>query len=78
MNGLPIHGYARRLRRDQTEAEAPLWYRLRDHRPESFRFRRQSPSGNFIVDFCCREQRLVVEVDGGQHLNRGSIRPQPQ
>ncbi len=70
MKESPIHGYARRLGRDQTDAEGRLWYRLREHRLEGFRFRRQFPIGNFIVDFCCREQRLAVEVDGGQHLDR--------
>ena len=54
MKASPIHDYARQLRRDQT-AEARLWYRLRERRLEGFRFRRQFPIGNFIVDFCCRE-----------------------
>ena len=32
------------------------------------RFRRQVPIGPYIVDFACFQQRLVVEIDGGQHL----------
>ena len=40
---------------------------MRERRLGGFRFRRQFPIGNFIVDFCCREQGLVVEVDGSQH-----------
>ena len=70
MKASPIHDYARQLRRGQTDAEARLWYRLRERRLQGFRFRRQFPIGNFIVDFCCREQRLLVEVDGGQHMEQ--------
>jgi len=55
------------LRRDQTDAEAKLWSWLRGGQLDGLRFRRQFPIGDFIVDFCCRERRLIVEVDGGQH-----------
>jgi very-short-patch-repair endonuclease len=65
--GVSIHQLARQLRREQTEAERRLWHLLRQRRLGGFRFRRQFPIGDFIVDFCCREQGLVVEVDGGQH-----------
>ncbi|MBI4488448.1 MAG: endonuclease domain-containing protein [Deltaproteobacteria bacterium] len=58
---------ARRLRRDQTEAEHRLWRRLRARQLCDTKFRRQHPIGPFIVDFCCVEGRLVVELDGGQH-----------
>ncbi|MBI1892556.1 MAG: endonuclease domain-containing protein [Candidatus Rokubacteria bacterium] len=58
---------ARRLRRDQTEAERKLWARLRDRQLNGAKFRRQHPIGSFIVDFCCPERGLVVELDGGQH-----------
>jgi very-short-patch-repair endonuclease len=53
-----------------TDAEAKLWSRLRDGRLSGTKFRRQVPIGNFIVDFCCRNPKLVVEVDGGQHAER--------
>ena len=53
-----------------TEAEANLWSWLRDGRLIGTKFRRQVPIGNFIVDFCCRALKLVVEVDGGQHSER--------
>jgi len=69
-DGASIHQLARQLRREQTDAERRLWHRLRQRRPGGFRFRRQFVIGGFIVDFCCREQWLVVEVDGGQHLER--------
>jgi very-short-patch-repair endonuclease len=63
---LPYHR-ARDLRRNQTDAETKLWYQLRAKRLEAYRFRRQFPIGNFIVDFCCKEHRLVIELDGSQH-----------
>src|SRR5271170_7338305 len=69
MKASPPHETARRLRRDQTDAEQKLWSGLRANRLDGLGFRRQFPIGNFIVDFCCREQRLVVEVDGGQHMD---------
>ncbi len=68
-----IHQLARQLRREQTDAERRLWHTLRLRRLGGFRFRRQFPIGNYIVDFCCREQRLVVEVDGAQHLEQVEV-----
>jgi len=58
---------ARRLRREQPDAELVLWHRLRARRLNGLRFRRQFPIGAFIADFCCKERHLVVELDGGQH-----------
>ena len=62
-----LRRYARRLRRDQTDVERRLWQRLRDRRLCGTRFRRQHPIGTFIVDFCCTEAKLVIELDGSQH-----------
>jgi adenine-specific DNA-methyltransferase len=53
-----------------TDAETRLWSRLRDGRLLGTKFRRQVPIGNFIADFCSREAKLVVELDGGQHVER--------
>lgn len=61
---------AKDLRSRQTEAEQRLWYHLRAHRFMGLKFKRQKPMGRFIVDFVCLEQKLVVEVDGGQHAER--------
>jgi very-short-patch-repair endonuclease len=58
---------ARRLRRDASDAELKLWNKLRSRSICGFKFVRQEPLGPFTVDFVCREQRLVIEVDGGQH-----------
>src|SRR5687767_4607470 len=61
---------ARRLRRDQTDAERTLWFRLRDRRVGGLKFRRQMPLDRYIVDFCCESARLIIELDGGQHVER--------
>ena len=58
---------ARRLRKEATEAERALWESLRGRRLQGLKFLRQYPIGPFIVDFCCRDRRLIVEVDGGIH-----------
>ena len=57
-----------RLRSTQTDAERKLWFYLRNRGLSSAKFRRQRLIGAYIVDFCCLEQKLVVEVDGGQHV----------
>jgi very-short-patch-repair endonuclease len=63
---------ARRLRREQTEAEAKLWEALRGGRLEGWKWRRQVPVGPFIVDLLCVEAALAVEVDGGVHAERAA------
>ncbi len=60
-------GRAHRLRRDETDAERRLWYRLRSRQIDGAKFVRQDPIGPYFVDFVCRERRLIIEVDGGQH-----------
>jgi very-short-patch-repair endonuclease len=58
---------ARLLRQNSTDAEHRLWYRLRSRSINGFKFVRQEPIGPYVVDFICRERRLIVELDGGQH-----------
>ncbi len=65
-----LTGVARRLRRDQTPAEAVLWRHLRAKRRAGFRFRRQQPVGPYVVDFLCSRAALVVEADGETHLGK--------
>ena len=60
----------RQLRHHMPEAEKKLWSALRNRRLEGFKFRRQMCIGPYIADFCCREAKLVVEVDGSQHGDR--------
>ena len=59
--------YARELRKRQTEAESLLWYVLRGRRLCGLKFRRQYPIKQFIADFACLAEKLVVEIDGGYH-----------
>ncbi len=58
---------ARRLRLNQTDAEARLWQRLRHWPLEGTHFRRQVPIGPYVADFACMAARLVIELDGSQH-----------
>lgn len=60
--------YARELRANMTDAERKLWSSLRLRQIGGARFRRQHVIGAYIADFACVEQRLVIELDGGQHL----------
>jgi len=60
-------GFARDLRRGQSDAEAVLWAFLRDRRLLGLKFRRQHPIGPYIADFFCNELNWIVELDGGQH-----------
>ena len=61
---------ARRLRRDQTEAEQKLWSRLRRHQMKGFQFRRQHPIGPFFADFVSLATKLIIEVDGSQYADQ--------
>jgi very-short-patch-repair endonuclease len=59
--------FARQLRRRMTPQEVKVWVKLRELRQAGLHFRRQVPIGRYVVDFACLKQRLVVELDGGQH-----------
>jgi very-short-patch-repair endonuclease len=60
------------MRAQMTEAERKLWQHLSLRQAESYKFRRQLPLGRYIVDFVCLKARLIIEVDGGQHAERGN------
>ena len=62
-------GIAYDLRNSMTEAEKVLWKQLRNRQVKGFRFRRQHPVGEFVVDFFCYEAKLVIELDGEAHDN---------
>ncbi len=64
--------HARELRHGATDAEQLLWQLLRNRRLANAKFRRQHPLGRYIADFYCDEQRLVIELDGGQHSEQES------
>jgi very-short-patch-repair endonuclease len=59
--------FAREQRATLVQAEALIWRAVRDRRCEGAKFRRQATIGDFIVDFVCYEQRLIVEIDGPSH-----------
>ncbi|WP_394692668.1 endonuclease domain-containing protein [Hyphobacterium sp.] len=66
----PNRDRARKLRREQTDAESKLWYLLRARRLAGYKFKRQFPIGPFIADFACLELKLIIEADGGQHADQ--------
>ena len=61
---------ARSFRRALTPAEFALWTRIRGRQLGGFKFVRQEPIDRYYVDFVCRERRLIIELDGGQHSER--------
>ena len=64
----PLTPVARELRKDSTDAERRLWSLLRNRTLIGCKFRRQFPIDPYVVDFACVEKRLIVELDGGQHV----------
>ena len=65
-----IHKNARALRAGATEAERKLWHYLRGRQLHGHKFRRQLPIAGYVVDFACVEAGVVIELDGGQHLDQ--------
>ena len=61
---------AYKLRHNLTETEAKLWTNLRANRLRNVHFRRQHAIGKYIVDFCAPRQKLIIELDGSQHLDQ--------
>jgi very-short-patch-repair endonuclease len=61
---------ARSLRRALTPAEFALWTHIRGRQLGGFKFVRQEPIDRYYADFVCRERRLIIELDGGQHAER--------
>ena len=61
--------FTKTLRQNMTDAEQLLWRHLRAHRMDGQKFRRQQPLGPYIVDFIHFGLRLIVEADGGQHVD---------
>ena len=61
---------ARQMRRQSTDAERLLWSKLRDRRMMNCKFRRQYPMGRYIVDFVCRKRNIIIEIDGGHHIDQ--------
>jgi adenine-specific DNA-methyltransferase len=66
--------HARAMRKNPTDAERVLWKALRFRQAGGHKFRRQMAMGPYILDFVCLEKKLVVEVDGGQHLEQSVVK----
>jgi len=74
-----IFGHAKQLHRNPTSAETKLWAELRAHRMGNVHFRnhtcpggrRQGHAvGKYVVDFCAPRKKLIIELDGSQHLEQ--------
>ena len=61
---------SKQLRRNLTLAEARLWSYLRGNQINQVNFRRQHAMGKYIVDFCSPKAKLIIELDGSQHLEQ--------
>ncbi|WP_373058590.1 endonuclease domain-containing protein [Zunongwangia sp. H14] len=74
----PVHNkknlepFRKKLRKNLTPAEAFLWKQLQGRKLEGRKFRRQHSIENFIVDFYCAQEKLIIELDGQVHLNATS------
>ena len=66
---LLVHQTQRKLRRNMTDAELRLWRYLKGRQMSGFKFRRQHPFDDYVLDFVCLEAMLIIEVDGAQHAH---------
>ena len=58
---------ARNLRKNATIQERRLWNLLKNRQFHNLKFKRQQLIGDYIVDFICKEVKIIIEIDGGQH-----------
>ncbi len=65
-----LRTYARELRKNLTPAERLVWNVLRNRSFHNLKFVRQFPIEPYIVDFCCRSRKLVIEIDGSAHSDQ--------
>lgn len=65
--------FRKQLRKNLTPAEAALWSLLKNSQLEGRKFRRQQSIDNFIVDFYCPSEKLIIELDGEVHNNADQI-----
>jgi very-short-patch-repair endonuclease len=64
---------ARQLRQNLTDSELSLWRRLRGKQLAGVQFYRQKPIGDYVVDFYAPKAKLVIEIDGSQHLEASHV-----
>jgi len=69
-----LKAFSRQLRNNMTDGEIRLWSKIRGRQLKELQFYRQKIIGNYIVDFYCPKANLVIEIDGGQHLEEDGIR----
>lgn len=67
LNRKELKSFRVSLRKKSTSAEAVLWEMLKSKEIEGKKFRRQYSIGNYIVDFCCPSEKLIIELDGDPH-----------
>ena len=65
-----MNDFARALRRDATIPERMLWSRLRGRNFGGFKFRWQRPIGPYVCDFVCLSEKVIIELDGSQHVEQ--------
>ena len=65
-----LKSLARQLRKEGTLAEVLLWAELKGRKVKDYKFTRQKPIDNYIVDFFCNRLRLAIEVDGISHNDK--------
>jgi very-short-patch-repair endonuclease len=68
-----LKSHARELRKRQTDSESLLWSHLRGKQLLGVQFYRQKPIGQYIVDFFAPSIKLIIEVDGSQHLGNNHV-----
>ncbi len=61
---------SRNLRKQGPLAEIILWKKLKAGQLSGYKFLRQKPIGTYIVDFFCRELKLIIEIDGYSHKDK--------
>ncbi|EGV44294.1 endonuclease domain-containing protein [Bizionia argentinensis JUB59] len=66
---IELHSYRKKLRKNLTPAEAFLWTQLKARQLDNKRFTKQHSIGNYIVDFYCASEKLIIELDGEVHNN---------
>lgn len=62
--------FKRSLRKNSTDAEIRIWYYLKNRQFYGLKLRRQVPIEPYIVDFICFKKKLIIELDGGQHVEQ--------
>jgi very-short-patch-repair endonuclease len=70
---LDLKEKAREFRKNLTDSEYALWSRLRNKQLLGIQFYRQKPIGGHMVDLYAPKAKLVIEIDGSQHLQGGPI-----